>query len=102
MGLPTGLPGAPEAKSERAVDTNRHCPKCHVEARIVANYLGINAYCDYCKIDWPIASTPMTMSLPMSPERGLHKVTLVEPDWNSAYEDGGGAGSEQVGPRRKL
>jgi hypothetical protein len=99
---PEGLPDAPIETSCSAMDKARFCPTCKVEARIVSNYLGINAFCPQCKENWPISATPMKLEIPIGPARGMSKVTLVEPDWNMALDSNYGSSNEQVGPRRKV
>lgn len=81
------LPSVRITPKAKGIDTARICPTCKQEARVVANNLGVRAYCGPCKTDWPITLTPMGPSLPLSMGRGMSKQTLVEPDWSLAWAD---------------
>lgn len=91
---PTGLPAVKEKKQEAAASRVTHCPKCNYKLRVVSNYLGVIAHCDPCKDFFPIASTPRRAEPVMNLPRGLHKRTLVEPDWEKAFEDIGESGND--------
>jgi len=88
---PKGLPPVKEESALSAINRVTHCPKCKRELRIVSNYLGVRAYCDTCKEQFPVASRPRRVEPAVSLPRGLHKRTLVEPDWGKAFEDIGGS-----------
>jgi hypothetical protein len=85
-----------------AIDRARICRDCGNETRLVSNSEGIEAYCGPCKKHWPVASTPMeTVSFPTT-ARGLSKQTLVEPDWNRAFDSPQGDPlNEQIGPKQR-
>jgi hypothetical protein len=100
--IPEGLPGIPVEVQTSPLDKARFCPACHIEARIVSNYLGTNAHCPQCKNNWPITSVSQKMEIPIGPPRGISKVTLVEPDWSIAMDNPGGSSDEQIGPRHKT
>jgi hypothetical protein len=85
-GLPEELPVVEAEARKTALDTARFCPTCKQEARINSNHLGVRAYCNNCRTDWPI-SGPAILDLPASLPRGLSKQTLVEPDIQLAFED---------------
>lgn len=91
---PKGLPAAKNRKRETAADKMTHCPKCNNELRVVSNYLGVMAHCDPCKDFFPISSTPRRVEPVMNLPRGLHKRTMVEPDWGKAFEDTGESGND--------
>jgi hypothetical protein len=103
---PTGLPTAdpteefaetPAVRSAKA----RTCDKCgNTEPRVSSGSTGVTAYCS-CGHWWPIASQSLGGSLPIMPPRGLSKQTLVEPDWDKAYEDMEGVNNDEVGPKRR-
>jgi len=85
---PTGLP-KPAAQTEEtvsALDKARNCSTCGNPARIVAGESGIHAFCGPCKKDWPISSSIPHLRTSMSLPRGLHKETLVEPDWSKVND----------------
>ena len=74
-------PPLPEPEVQGQVDpfkAGRTCQKCGGEARIVSNQYGIQAYCDSCKLDWPISNPAVYNIPPILPGRGFHKVTLVD------------------------
>jgi hypothetical protein len=88
-GLPevAGLPDVPETQEkENPINKGRRCPQCKKEARVVSNRSGVQAYCGPCKIDWPISSAARGAEVPLSAPRGLRKETIVEPDWDKAYD----------------
>ena len=104
---PKGLPliGYKAALDNRPVfERARICPYCHSGkgVRIVSNQNGVNAICGPCKKHWPISAVSMSKEVPMTMPRGFHKKTLVEPNWDRAYdeilED---VTNELVGPRRR-
>jgi hypothetical protein len=68
------------------IDKARECPQCHRPGRVVSNNCGINVHCGPCKTFWPVANSPLRPEVPGSPQRGLHKTTSVEPDWNIAFD----------------
>jgi hypothetical protein len=88
-GLPIEKP-APDSQEEEDLASNikrsRTCPTCGKNARIVSNYLGINAHCGTCRRHWPVANSALRPEVPSSLPRGLSKQTSVEPDWNKAFE----------------
>jgi hypothetical protein len=86
-----GLPpvvdkSTPEADFDGAVDKARICPGCGREGRVVSNRLGVNVHCGPCKRHWPISNSPLQPDSPLTIPRELGKRTLVEPDWNLAYD----------------
>lgn len=105
--FPKGLPEVdPSISDERvsAFDKGRVCPSCKSgkNVRIVSNASGVHAYCGPCKRHWPISSAPLGPQLPPELPRGLHKHTLVEPNWDKAFDQSSGdVTNEQVGPRKK-
>ena len=64
----------------------RLCPKCNKPGRVVSNHLGVNAHCGPCKMHWPITNTPLRPESPSVIPRGFSKKTMVEPDWNIAFD----------------
>lgn len=102
MGLPPkGLPPVKRIASEDNREAVRFCSQCKQEGRVISNQYGIHIYCNTCKKWWPISSSPLTSTALPSPMRGLSKVTLVEPDWNMAFEPSSGdVTNEQVGPKK--
>lgn len=91
--VPMGLPASVVTTNEKLtstlhtlIDKSRMCPKCNKEGRIVSNYNGVNGFCGPCQIHWPITNSPLRSEVPGLPERGLHKVTAVEPDWSVAFD----------------
>jgi hypothetical protein len=91
--MPMSLPG-PKVTTDSVQETNfrnnleaaRKCPGCGRPGRVVSNNNGVNVFCGPCKRHWPISNSPLRPELPGSPQRGLHKVTSVEPDWNIAFD----------------
>lgn len=84
--LPPPLPPpVVKGSEESALDASRVCPKCGGETRIASNHLGVRAHCGKCKNSWAV-SGPRDAAIPQIPERGLSKRTLVEPDWDRAFE----------------
>ena len=91
--MPTGLP-APKLTTDsmqeinlaNSIEAGRYCPKCKKPGRVVSNNCGVNVHCGPCKIHWAIANSPLRPEIPGSPQRGLHKETSVEPDWNVAFD----------------
>jgi len=76
------IPELPQPEAQKEIsglpDAARLCPSCKKPARIVTNQYGTQAYCDACKRDWPVANPgvyPMTGYLP---ERGIHRVTVID------------------------
>jgi len=104
--VPKGLPEAdptealaeaPAVRSERA----KICDKCGERAyRVASGRGGVTAYCA-CGHWWAITSKPVGGTLPLEAPRGLSKQTLVEPDWDKAFEDMEGASNDEVGPKRR-
>jgi len=102
----TGLPESdPSAEYEETpaiqAEKVKICDKCGKRAtRVASNSGGVTAYCA-CGHWWAISTRPLANSMPMAPPRGLSKETLVEPDWDKAYEDMEGVNNDKVGPKRK-
>jgi hypothetical protein len=104
--VPKGLPKAdpteelvetPAIRSERV----RICDKCGKKAyRVSSGSSGVAAYCA-CGHWWAISSNAVGGTLPMTPARGLSKETLVEPDWDKAFEDMEGARNDEIGPKKR-
>jgi hypothetical protein len=82
---PDDLPEVKEKASGNPIDLGRTCPTCKGEARVVSNRNGVRAYCGPCKQDWAI-SGPRDKVMPHTLPRGISKQTLVQPDWEMAYE----------------
>jgi len=105
-GAPKGLPlvdptetidETPAVRSEQA----KICDKCGKKAyRVSSGAGGVAAYCT-CGHWWAISSRPVGGTLPVTPPRGLSKQTLVEPDWDKAFENMEGAPNDAVGPKRR-
>lgn len=72
---------------DRLMSENKKCPKCGKAARVVSNRLGVNAHCGPCKTHWPLTNSPLKPESPSSIPRGFSKHTMVEPDWNMAFDD---------------
>ena len=86
-GLPPVVDKAgPTTKFDDTVRRASFCPRCGGEGRIVSNRLGVNAHCGPCGIHWPITNSPLQPDSPVTLPRELGKRTLVEPDWNLAYD----------------
>jgi len=90
---PTGLPEiqvSERAKKRSHLQENmnkaRMCPHCGKEGRIVSNQNGVNGFCGPCKRHWPVTSAPLMPESPLAPARGFHKTTVVDPDWNIAFD----------------
>jgi hypothetical protein len=99
MTEPTGLPpvdGAAFGEQKTALEKSRVCPDCGKETRIFSNHTGVKATCNTCKKTWSISMMPMNPPVPHSPPRGLHKQTLVQPDWDKAYDEIGESSDEDV------
>jgi hypothetical protein len=103
MGLPPikGLPTTKKADSSERREAVRFCDKCGQEGQVISNQTGIHVFCNPCKRWWPISSSPLSGTALPTPVRGMSKMTLVEPDWNMAFEPStGDVSSEQVGPKK--
>jgi len=85
---PTDLP---EAKvvvfAKTPLEAASTCEKCGGPTRIVSNYEGRRAWCNKCGHNWGISLAAVSLVPGGLETRGLSKRTLVEPDWNLAYED---------------
>ncbi len=108
MGDENKLKGLPEADpTEEAAEVPairseavRTCADCgNKNPRIASTNSGVTAYCS-CGKFWPIASGGLSRTLPETIPRGISKTTLVEPNWDIAFEDLGGPHGE-VGPKRR-
>lgn len=104
--MPKGLPEADpteeltQTAAVRAEQT-KICDKCGERAyRVASGMGGVTAYCS-CGHWWVISSRPIGGVLPVTPPRGLSKQTLVEPDWDKAFEATEGARNGEVGPKRR-
>lgn len=92
-GPPQNLPPVQERTSGRdagfdsALQKARLCPGCGKEGRVVSNRLGVNVYCGPCKRHWPVTNGPLRPETPVSVPRGFRKQTLVEPNWDLAFDD---------------
>lgn len=91
---PKGLPPLKEKVPQSAASRVTHCPKCEKELRVVSNYQGVRAHCDSCKDQFPVSSSPRRVEPAMNLPRGLHKRTLVEPDWGKAFEEMGNSNEQ--------
>ena len=100
-----GLPDVDPTETPDEVPTFRQekariCDKCgNKEPRIVSNSLGVSAHCP-CGNKWAFTTRPMAPAIPMAPARGIGKQTLVEPNWDMAFENLGGPGNDKIGPKR--
>lgn len=81
------------------LEKGRVCPTCEGEARIVSNSNGVSGHCVKCKSSWPLSAASLRPSVPVATPRGISKQTLVEPDWNIAFDDIGG-GSDPTRPKK--
>jgi hypothetical protein len=95
---PTGLPPVEQHTGQSALDRNRLCPKCGKEGRTVSNSSGLSVFCNPCKFSWPISTAPLDPKEVVTAPRGLRKKTLVEPDWDMAFDENIGG---QSGPPKK-
>src|SRR5574337_1146500 len=89
---PGDLPAAQEAvdasEGKLIPDVSRICPSCGKEAsRIVSNLNGRQGYCGPCKVDWPIGPPVASIGLPIKGRNATGKQSVVQPDWNLAFED---------------
>ena len=102
-GLPE-IDRAAQADNRTAIEKARTCPHCKSakNVRIVSNQHGVNAICGPCKRHWPISAAPLAPQMPEALPRGLHKQTIVEPQWEKAYDEiEEDVTNEQVGPKRR-
>jgi hypothetical protein len=100
-GAPTHFPkpsNVPAPQVENKLYNVRICQKCGREGRVVSNHNGIHIFC-FCGFSWPISSTALNPSAPLVPVRGFSKVTMVEPDFNKAFEEIGTRQNESIGPK---
>lgn len=95
---PMGLPPVAQATGKSALDRNRICPKCGGEGRTISNSSGLSLFCNPCKFYWPITTAPLDPKDIMTEPRGLRKKTVVEPDWDMAFDEEIGG---QSGPPRR-
>ena len=89
---PEDLPEAVEAQQtnegQLIPDAGRICPKCGQEAsRIVSNLLGRTGFCGPCKFDWPLGPPVAAVSLPLMGRNATGKQSLLQPNWDLAFED---------------
>jgi hypothetical protein len=96
---PDSLPPIAKSQLSSNLDGNRNCPKCGQEGRSISNQFGLSMFCNACKFHWPISSTPIGGLVVPTPGRGLRKQTLVQPDWDIAFDPN--VGGEHGPPRRK-
>lgn len=91
MEEPEDLPDLPSSsgpRKVRAIDAARTCPYCgSTEVRIAAGSNGVRAYCTPCKRHWGVSMAPMAPTIPLTRGRGIHKETLVQPDWSLVDEN---------------
>ena len=92
---PKGLPPLKVQQDTSAIKRVDDCQKCGNKLRVVSNYLGVHAHCDNCKDSFPVASTARRVEPALNLPRGLHKRTLVEPDWGKAFEEIGDASDDK-------
>lgn len=87
--LPAPVGSTAGLKPIEAVEAARTCEKCGSKnVRIFSNYNGRQAKCTECKHWWSIAMVPAAAIVRGDLNvRGLSKRTVIEPDWNLAYED---------------
>lgn len=85
---PQSLPPVRGASTHQEQDASRVCEKCASESvRIASGFDDVRAYCRECGHSWAISLAALT-TVPMATmERGFRRETLVEPDWNIAYEN---------------
>lgn len=85
---PTGLPAPVKEVKKDSSKGARVCPKCNQECRIVSNELGVSAHCNHCKEFWPISGALNPPNkIPLVGPRPMVKQTMVEPDWERAFDD---------------
>lgn len=85
------LPSENPVQKVRGIDKSRICEKCGKTekegVRVVSKIgMGVRAYC-LCGHSWGIALSSPNPPIPVTTGRGLSKETLVEPDWNLAFEN---------------
>ena len=81
-------PATAKSKDVSALDASRICEKCKgTSIRIVSNYEGRRAWCNECGHNWGISLATSQLIPDGLMGRGLNKRTIVEPDWNLAFED---------------
>ena len=84
---PKDLPEVKPAAKKSVLDAARICPKCGSnEIRINSSLQDRRAFCG-CGYNWAISMPAVAIMPDRLMERGLRKETLVEPDWETAYED---------------
>lgn len=82
----------PEVTAKRApadaVKASRICEKCSsTSVRINSTHEGRRAWCNQCGHNWGISMATSMHVRDGILSRGITKRTLVEPDWNLAFED---------------
>ena len=90
----------PTRQVENEIPNARRCEKCGKHGRVISNYTGVSVHCT-CGYSWPISSAPLSPSVPMMPSRGFSKHTLIEPDWNAAYDEPSGGSNDSFGPKSR-
>ena len=104
---PIGLPSLNRKAISRGVsafEKARICPHCKSGkgVRIISNQYGVRAVCGPCKKHWPISAAPLSSEIPITVPKGFRKETLVEPNWEKAYDEiSGDVTNEQVGPKKR-
>ena len=85
---PTDLPDAKAKIAPRsAKEAARICEKCQsTSVRVWSDAYGQHAQCGHCKHFWGISMAASMIIPSQAFERGLSKQTIVEPDWNLAFE----------------
>jgi hypothetical protein len=91
---------APVRFRENTIEGARRCTKCGKIGRVISNNHGVSVKC-VCGYRWPISSSALNPPVPMMPDRGFSKHTVVEPDWNKAFAETGGVVNEPFGPQSK-
>jgi hypothetical protein len=89
----------PARFQENVLEHARKCTQCGKLGRVVSNHNGINVFCS-CGYHWPISAAPLDPMVPMIPDRGFSKHTLVQPDFDNAWTDPGGMANESFGPQK--
>jgi len=79
----TVIPGGPNLS---AVSKARICQKCGKEGRVISNNHGVFVKCYPCNVFWPVSSSVLGGHDAVALPRGLKKETLVEPNWDKAYD----------------
>jgi hypothetical protein len=87
--FPSTEPAAARSEQDQGPLANvRNCPKCGKPTEIVANDMGVAAFCGPCNKWWPIAASGTALpEMPRTPGRGISKHTYLDTTLDESWRD---------------